>query len=259
LIAAAGASIAILATQTGLALAAPPSNDLPAGADAITSIPATITQDTTEATVSTDDLGCGVGGTDQATVWYTVTLSAATTIMIDASTSDYVVGINAFSGSGTPGPLIDCAEQTLRLDVEAGTTYYVMFADIDAGANGGQLDVTIDVAPPPIQVDLTVDPSGKVNTKTGEATVTGSITCSAATSDVFVDLNLRQSVGRFTIHGFGGAGAECGPTPTAWVATIVGDNGKFGPGKATADVSAFACDPFTCGDAFVSAAVRLRK
>lgn len=248
-----------IAAQPGLALAAAPPNDLPDGAIAIATIPADIAQDTTEATVSTDNVGCGSDGTDQATVWYSVTLSEATTLLIDASASGYVVGINAFVGSATADDLVGCAEQGLVVDLEAGTTYYLMFADIDGGANGGQLDVTIEVAPPPIQVDLTVDPIGKVNSKTGEATLGGTITCSATTSDAFVDMELRQALGRFTIRGFGGTGIECGPAPTAWLATIVADNGRFGPGQATANVSAFACDAFSCDDAFVSTTVRLRR
>ena len=58
-------------------------------------------------------------------------------------------------------------------DADAGTTYYLMFADIDGGANGGQLEVSLDVAPPPIEVNLTVDGTGKVNSKSGEAMVGG--------------------------------------------------------------------------------------
>jgi hypothetical protein len=253
------ALIIVMAAQPGVALAAAPANDVPDGAIAITAIPAHGTQDTTEATISTDNIGCGSDGTDQASVWYTLTLPEATTVLIDASSSDYRIGINAFAGTATAGALLECTEQALRMEVAAGTTYYLMFADIDGGANGGQLDVTIDVAPPPIDLTLAVDPVGKVNSKTGEATITGTVRCSAATSDASVDAELRDPVGRFTIHGFGGSGIECGTDPTPWSITIVGDNGRFGPGRATANVSAFACDAFSCADASVSTSVRLRK
>lgn len=247
------------AASPGSALAAPPPNDLPDGALAIMAIPAHVAQDTTEATITTDDVGCGAGGTDQASVWYTLTLAETTTVLIDASASGYVVGINAFEGAATSGTLVDCAEQGLRLEAQAGTTYYLMFADIDGETNGGQLDVAIDVAPPPIDIELAVDATGKINPRTGEATITGTVTCSTATSDAFVDAELREALGRFTIHAFNGWGTECGPEPTAWAVTFVGDNGKFGPGPATANVSAFACDVFSCDDAFVSTTVRLRK
>lgn len=252
-------ALILVVAQPGLVFAATPANDLPDGAIAITAIPAHNTQDTTEATTSTDNVGCGSDGTDQASVWYTLTLAEATTVLIDASSSSFRVGINAFAGTATADALVDCTEQALRLDVAAGTTYFLMFADIDGGANGGQLDVTIDAAPPPIRLTLAVDPNGKVNTKTGEATITGTVTCSAATTDAAVDAELREPLGRFTIRGFGGTGIECGPEPTAWSMTAVGDNGRFGPGRTSANVSAFACDAFSCDDAFVTTTVRLRR
>jgi hypothetical protein len=253
------AATLLLASMPGLAAAAAPSNDLPAGAIAITSVPTSIALDTTEATVTTDNVGCGSDGTDQATVWYTLTLAQATRVAVDASASSYAVGINLFAGSASADNLVDCLEQTLVFDADAGTTYYLMFADIDGDANGGQLNFSLDVAPPPIEVDVTVDGTAKVNAKTGEALVGGTITCSTQTSDAFVDVELRQPVGRFTIHGFGGAQAECGPTPTQWWASITGENGKFSAGKATVVANAFACDAFGCGDASLTASVRLRR
>jgi hypothetical protein len=252
--------VVLVATAPGIALAAAPANDLPAGAIAYTALPITIDLDTFEATVSTDDVGCGAGGLDQATVWYTLTLSSATSVLVNTDGSDYAVGVNIFEGSASAGTLVTCAGGAAVFDAAAGTTYYIMFADADGDTtNGGQLHATIDVAPPPLEISLTVDPTGKVNQKTGEATISGTVSCNHAADSGDVEVSLRESLGRFTIHGFGVAGPSCGPTPTPWFATVVGDNGKFGPGKATADVSAFACDFIGCADASVTASVRLRK
>jgi hypothetical protein len=252
--------VGLAGSMSGAALAAPPANDLPAGAIAISAIPATIDQTTSEATVSTDDIGCGSGGTDQATVWYSLTLGSDLRIAFDASGSDYAVGINVFESAATSDNLVDCAANALAVDVAAGTTYYVMFADIDENAtNGGHLAVSVDVAPPAIDVTLTVDPVGKVNPRTGEATITGTISCSSQPDFVDISVDLRQPVGRFTIHGFGFAGADCGTEPTSWLATITGDNGKFSAGRATASVDAFACDQFSCDEEFITANVRLRR
>jgi hypothetical protein len=252
--------MALVGMVPGLALAAAPANDLPAGAIPYTALPITIDQDTTEATVSTDDVGCGAGGQDQATVWYTLTLASATSVLVDATGSDYSVGVNVFEGSANANNLVTCVGGAAVFDAGAGTTYYLMFADIDGDAtNGGQLHVSIDVAPPAIEVSLTVDSTGKVNPKTGEATISGTISCNHPADSGDVEVNLHESLGRFTVHGFGFDSPACGPTPTAWFASVLGDNGKFGPGKATADVSAFACDAFTCDDASVAASVRLRK
>jgi hypothetical protein len=254
------AGIVLVVTAPGMALAAPPSNDLPAGAIALTAIPVSIDENTTEATVTTDDIGCGAGGTDQATVWFTLTLASDTSVLVDASGSDYSVGVNVFAGSADANNLVTCVEGAAAFDAAAGTTYYLMFADIDGDAtNGGALHVVIDVAPPPLEMSLTVNATGKVNQKTGEATISGTITCSRTADFGEVDVALRQSIGRFTIHGFGADSPTCGPTPTDWFVSIVGDNGKFGSGKATADVSAFACDATSCADASVLASVRLRK
>jgi hypothetical protein len=252
--------IVLVGTAPGIALAAPPANDLPGGAIALSAIPVTITENTTEATVSTDDIGCGAGGTDQATVWFTLTLASDTSVLVDAAGSDYSVGVNVFEGSADSNNLVTCVEGAAEFDAAAGTTYYLMFADIDGDAtNGGSLSVSIDVAPPPLEVSLTVNPTGKVNQKIGEATISGTITCSRTADFSEVDVTLRQSIGRFTIHGFGFDGPACGPTPTDWFVSVVGDNGRFGSGKATADVSAFACDGPSCGEASVLASVRLRK
>jgi hypothetical protein len=254
------AGIVLVGAVPGLALAAPPANDVPAGSIAYTALPITIDQETTEATVSTDDVGCGSGGLDQATVWYTLTLASATTVLVDATGSDYAIGVNVFEGIADASHIVTCVGGAAAFDAAAGTTYYLMFADIDGDAtNGGQLHVAIDVAPPPIEISLTVDAAGKVNPKTGEATISGTISCSRTADFGEVDLSLRQPIGRFTVHGFGFASPACEPTPTNWFALVVGDNGKFAAGKATADVSAFACDAVSCADASVAASVRLRK
>jgi hypothetical protein len=254
------AATLLLAVAPGTAMAAAPANDLPAGAIALTTLPASIDQDTTEATVTTDDVGCGAGGVDLATVWYTLTLPQDTRVAVDASASDYGVGINVFDGTPSPDTLIDCAEPALVFDATGGTTYYLMFADPDGdNVNGGHLVVSLTEAPPPIDVTATVDPIAKVNSRTGEVLVGGTITCSSETSDAYVSVDLGQALGRFRIHGYGDTGTDCGTTPTQWWVTLTGDNGRFGPGKATANVDAFACDQFSCSDAYLTASLRVRK
>ena len=249
----------LLASLPGLALAAAPANDLPAGAIVIGSLPASINQDTTQATVSSDDVGCGSGGTDQATVWYKFTPAADVNLAIDATASSYEVGVNLFEGVADTAHLINCFGGPAATQLTGGTTYYIMFADADLNAtNGGTLIADLSVAPPPIELTLTVDPTGKVN-KAGVATLTGTMTCSRDADFSDIQVTLRQPIGRFTIHGSGFADATCGPSGSPWFIQVSGDNGKFGSGKATADVFAEACDQFSCADASVSKSVRLRK
>lgn len=261
-----GLTRAVLAAMTlvmvvpGVVSAAPPSNDLPAGAEAITAIPATLDQNTTEATVApADDLGCGAGGLDQATVWYTLTLPEAATVIVDAGLSGYSVGVNAFeSDGGAPGALFNCSFAGVVFDAAPNTTYFLMFADVDEDAvNGGALHVEVDLAPPPLEVSLSVNPFGRVS-KIG-ASISGSITCSSAADFSEINVWLTQSVGRITVHGIGFDSPSCGPEPTSWTAFVPADNARFSGGFSTANVSAFACNAFSCGDAFAAVAVRLRK
>jgi hypothetical protein len=252
----------MLATLLGPATvaAAAPSNDLPAGAIALPDVlPQTIDQDTTEATVTTDDFGCGAGGLDAATVWYTISPTSDVQLFISTEKADYGVGINIFDTTPDAEHLITCFGGAGVVGLQGGNVYYLMFADTDGDAtNGGSLLVNLEAAAPPIEIELTVDPKGAI-TKSGEATISGSISCSTSADFADVSASLRQSIGRFTIHGFGSNAVACGPSPATWKVTIVGDNGKFAGGRATVDVSAFACDATSCNEAFVTATVRLGK
>jgi hypothetical protein len=254
------AALILVMVAPGVVSAAPPSNDLPAGAEAITAIPATLDQDTTEATVAPeDDLGCGAGGVDQATVWYTLTLPEAATVIVDAGESGYDVGVNAFESDGSaPGALFNCSFAGVVIDAAANTTYFLMFADIDGDTvNGGALHVEVGLAPPPLEVSLTVNSFGRVS-KIG-ALISGTITCSSDAEFGELNVWLTQSVGRITVHGFGFDSPTCGPEPTSWTTLVPADNGRFSGGFATANVSAFACNAFSCGDTFAAVVVRLRR
>src|SRR5688572_29915068 len=94
--------------------AAAPANDLPAGAIVLsTTLPQSFSQDTTEATVTpADDIGCGQGGLDIATVWYTFTPASDVRLLIDASASSYHVGVNVFGTPPTVDNLVNCFDPT---------------------------------------------------------------------------------------------------------------------------------------------------
>jgi hypothetical protein len=241
---------------------ATPENDLPSGAIALaSSLPQFIAQDTTGATVTTDDIGCGFGGFNQASVWYTFSPASDLNLAVDAVGSSYDVGINVFAGVADPDALVTCFAWAGTVELQGGVTYYLMFGDINPedAINGGRLFATLDVAAPPIEMALSVDPRGVV-TKSGEATITGTLTCTTVASFAEVSITVRQSIGRFIIHGSTFGPAECGPAPTAWKLTVVGDNGRFAGGNATVDAQAFACDnKESCDDQFVTASVRLGR
>ena len=84
---------------------------------------------------------------------------------------------------------------------------------------------------------ITVDPTATFDVQSGSATVTGTYACGDGSGFTFVEVVLRQSVGRVsTVTGSAFAEvAECtsGATGT-WSAEVFPSNGEFRGGKATA-------------------------
>jgi len=246
------------------ALAAPPSNDTYAGRETIGSIPFTDSLDTSEATTDADDAEwnatCGAPATD-ASVWYSFTSASDAGVIVDTTGSDYTAGIAAVSG--TPGSLITeaCGPDAITFFAAAGVTYsIVVFDDQEDGTgNGGMLSLSVDLAPPPPSVDVTVDPVATFDSQTGSATVTGTVTCSGTDIEfAFIDVQLSQRVGRFIVSGFGSTGFACDGTTQDWSVEVFGQNGLFKGGKAASLTFAVACDPFQCGEDFEERTIRLR-
>lgn len=253
----------LAAALIGLALAAPAvaaappgvPNDEPAGAIAITAVPFTGTQSTSKATANVADGGCGAGGEDQATVWYSMTLTAATRVLIDTTASSYVTGINVFSDGG----LVTCQVTTAVFDADAGQTYSVMIADIDGGRNGGRLSVSVGVGAPALELGVTIDPNVSLDAATGALTVSGTVTCNVPADFVDVNLEASQTTGRFTVRGFAFTSVGCAPgDPVPWSADVSGEE-PFGTGATTITAAAFGCDPFSCDETVATVSLRIRR
>ncbi len=132
----------------------------------------------------------------------------------------------------------------VRFDAVAGQTYYLMVGSFASGP-GGMLKFSIDVAPPQLVIDLGIDQFGRFVPQTGEAEVSGTLTCSEPASAQVFGI-LRQEVGRrFVIQGFFSVSFDC-EGKTAWSAPVTPDAGRFagGPAKVT-DTSALAVDSET--------------
>ena len=90
---------------------------------------------------------------------------------------------------------------------------------------------------------FTIGPNISVNSKTGVATVTGTIACSKPGGAAAVSVAMSQtqkSTGRFTtiVQGTGGFNvASCGTSPGSWSTTITPGSGRFANSTATASVS----------------------
>lgn len=233
------------------ASAAPPDNDTYAGRIAIPSFPATLTQDTSEATTDAIDAElngtCGAPAMD-ASVWYEFTATENATLVADVSKSGYGAGV--FIASGSPGSFTvqACAPRAASWSAVAGQTYAIAVIDdqSDGGGNGGAMQLTIDEVPPPPALDVTVNPTGQFS-RTGSAIISGQLSCTGAADFGFLNAELTQQVGRFKITGTGGAGLTCDGVTRPWSMEIVGSNGVFKGGEAASVTFAVACGMFACG------------
>lgn len=244
-----------------LALAAPalavaPTNDERSAATVVPGIPYSDSVSTVDATTASDDPDCVGQG---PTVWYSFTPSDSVFIGANTFGSDYDTTLSAYVQDGADLVQIACNDDAggslqsrVRFEAEAGVTYFFMVGAFASGP-GGNLTFSVLQAPPPVQIALAVDPTGTAS-RTGVATISGTITCSGP-AEVFIDTTLRQRVGRRSIDGFGSTVVACDGS-TSWSMEVASSNGKYAGGRADAQVFAFAPDDESFD--FVSAAVRLR-
>jgi len=220
------------------ALAAPaPPNDTYGGRTLIGSLPFTQTLDTTKASTDATDTeanaNCGSPATE-ASVWYALTASSDGAVIVDVSASTYSAGVIVVTGSPGSFSLITCGPGSVAFSTVSGETYALLAFDDQPGAgNGGTLTISVDEAPPPPTVSLTVDPTGHFNKVTGSATVTGTVLCTGVADFTFIDVQLSQQVGRVaTVSGFGDTGFTCDGTTQPWSVEVFPSTGLFKGGKA---------------------------
>jgi len=234
--------LALLTVGTTPATAAPPTNDDFDNAVVIAAPPFGHTTDTTEATTAPDDPDCAGNG---HTVWYSFTPSADMDIVANTFGSDYDTTLSAYTGTRGALQQVACNDDTQGLQsrilfgAKAGVTQFLMVGSFD-GSPGGTLVLSVKVAPPPIQIAVSIDPTGSVD-RAGVATIHGAVTCSRqATIDLFG--TLRQQVGkRVTLASFA-ASLLC-PGASPWSVQVVGETGTYRRGDATAVVTAQSFDP----------------
>jgi hypothetical protein len=227
-----------------------PKNDNPGKATAITALPFSDALDTTGATTGKVDTQanatCGAPATGNS-VWYTFTATASDpAIFVDASFSDYNVGV--LIATGTPGALttVACGPFGVTTPTTPGTKYYIMVFDA-AGGGGGNLQLNVGEAPTAtVQLRTTtpVDLSGEVHLK-------GSYTCANTT---FLDISgsLVEIVGKTVATGFfdnlGLLAPTCDGAKHPWTATVTGATVSFAPGKTAVFLDGLACNDSVCAD-----------
>ncbi len=263
-VAALGVAMALL-PQAGAVAAAAPGNDTIGGATAIGALPFDAVQDTTGATSDSTDIDanarCGAPALD-ASVWYSITADSDQGVVVDATASDYSVGVIVVSGEPGSFVLENCGPEQVGFVASAGTTYRLMFFDDqnDGTGVGGKLTATVSVAPPPPTVDLVVDPTARFDVATGAATVTGTISCDQPTWFGRIKGSLVQQVGRGQVRGGFGLDVVCDGVPRKWQAVVSPFAGsRFAGGKAATVTFAVACGMVFCGLDYDERVVQLSR
>jgi hypothetical protein len=127
-------------------------------------------------------------------------------------------------------------------------------------ANGGTMVLNLAAAPPPPTIDATVDSTASFDSKTGSATVHGTINCGGVVDFAFVDVELHQKVGRGEVLGFGTIGVACDGLDHPWSVEVFPQIGrKFAGGKGASVTFAVACGPFDCAFDFEEHVVQLSR
>ena len=183
-----------------------------------------------------------------ASVWFRVRTATTTRVLLDATPSDYSVGLMVFRGRPSPRSLVTCGPGQIGFRARAEQRYFVMAFD-DSSRAGGRLMLSMSkVRKPAISLELS---DTAVLDAAGTITLTGTVRCTNATFGG-VDATLRQLVGRFYVIGytFVEAGA-CDGTARELELPVTSDNGIFGLEPATVDVFASACGPFGCDEVVI--------
>lgn len=183
-----------------------------------------------------------------ASVWFRYRPGTTRRVLLDATRSDYSVGLMVFRGRPSPRSLVMCGPGQVGFRARAEQRYFVMAFD-DSSRAGGRLLLSMSkVRNPSISLELA---DTAVLDAVGTITVTGTVRCTNA-SFGGVDATLRQLVGRFYVVGytFAETGA-CDGTTRELELPVTSDNGIFGLEPATVDVYASACGAFGCAEVVI--------
>ena len=142
--------------------------------------------------------------------------------------------------------------------------YVLVVDDVPGNGNGGTLLMSVSEPPAPTVV-LTVARTGRFDSKTGTALISGTLTCFAG-ADVFLFGDAVQDRGRpTTTRGGFGLGFEeplvCDGTAMPWSAEVFPSPGdKYAGGPVAVSATAFACFGFfPCGETRLRTGVNLKR
>jgi hypothetical protein len=224
-------------------------------------VPYTRTLDSTYATTGPTDPNCSGTG---PTVWFRFTAAQSATLAVNTFGSSYDTTLYLGTPNASGGmDLISCnddagdsVQSAIRFDATAGVTYLIMVGSF-SGWSGGQLTLGLDYAPPPLSVGLTINAEGTYDAH-GRAMISGTISCSSPVANLWIEVSLRQRVGRAIYSGWAEAQIQdCTPAGTDWAVRITSYDGAFGEEPATATAESWLCDAFDCTSVRVESEVTL--
>lgn len=239
-------ALGVLPLAAAPASAAPPGNDEPQGA-VVLHLGDQVMQDTSEATTNTQDdalnANCGAPATT-ASVWYTYSPDVDRMVVLDMTASNYDGGMLVFAGTPTADSLVTCGAGKVALLAQAGETYNIMVVS-DPDVNGGHLVLSLENAPPPPRVHVSVARRG-VAFRGGAARLHGTYFCAHGE---FTGLSgtLLQRAGRLKIQAeFFREEIRCDGRRHHWSARLVSPVGTYARGQALANVSINTCGIIAC-------------
>jgi hypothetical protein len=141
---------AAVPTSTPTPSAVAPANDDFGSATQIGSLPYSTGEDTSGATLASDDPDMGAGaGQNSATVWYSFAAAQGGRVDVNTADSSYDTVLAVFTGSRGALHLVaanddtgDTRQSDVAFDVQSGTTYYIEVAGYGNGG-GGQMKLSV--------------------------------------------------------------------------------------------------------------------
>ncbi len=244
-------NVGLASTQISVILPPPPNDDFD-HPTVIPSMPFTVGQSATNATVAPDDPFCVVRN---QTVWFAFTPTQNQRLEANTFGSDYDTTLSVYTGTRGALTQIGCNDDSngtlqsrVRFDAVAGTTYYFEVSSFFP-VSSADLTFNLLLAPPPLSIAPVVTQFGSVGPSTGTASIFGFVTC---TQPAFVTISgqLKQTHGNVPVTGFFSAFVPCNGT-TPWGANIQTTttlfHGRaadlFTGGKADVSATASAFDP----------------
>ncbi|QBR91567.1 hypothetical protein [Nocardioides euryhalodurans] len=222
--------------------AAPPPNDLVAGATVITA-PTTVTVDTTEATADPGDGAC-VG---DKSVWFRFRAPDTGRLRMTTAGSSYDTRLAVFVGGGGHRQLVDCdddrgpgrsAAEGVR--ILEGRRYWIAVSSCCERGPGGTAVLTVGnlgLAGTEVVVDRAT--SGSVS---GRLVVHGTVTCGTP-SEVRMYGEASQRVDDNVARGQSYRSRPCGTAPTRWQMGFDSQTGwAFRPGAVSITIRGRAWD-----------------